>query len=115
MAQHQYSRNAPCPCGSGKKYKHCCWGKGFTWAQDEQGHTFRDVPLPAETSSLLEQQQDKFRQHFGRDPGPEDPTRRVTRLLNNHKCLTIMSFRVLPPARHMGGHWFKTGSDDESM
>ena len=19
-------RNAPCPCGSGKKYKHCCWG-----------------------------------------------------------------------------------------
>jgi preprotein translocase subunit SecA len=20
-------RNAPCPCGSGKKYKHCC-GKG---------------------------------------------------------------------------------------
>ncbi|GJM32401.1 MAG: hypothetical protein DHS20C18_14020 [Saprospiraceae bacterium] len=21
------SRNAPCPCGSGKKYKQCCWGK----------------------------------------------------------------------------------------
>ena len=20
-------RNQPCPCGSGKKYKHCCWGK----------------------------------------------------------------------------------------
>ena len=20
----QISRNAPCPCGSGKKYKHCC-------------------------------------------------------------------------------------------
>ena len=20
-------RNAPCPCGSGKKYKHCCWDK----------------------------------------------------------------------------------------
>ena len=20
----KYSRNAPCPCGSGKKYKHCC-------------------------------------------------------------------------------------------
>jgi hypothetical protein len=19
------SRNAPCPCGSGKKYKNCCW------------------------------------------------------------------------------------------
>jgi hypothetical protein len=21
------SRNEPCPCGSGKKYKHCCYGK----------------------------------------------------------------------------------------
>lgn len=21
------SRNAPCPCGSGKKYKHCCLGR----------------------------------------------------------------------------------------
>jgi uncharacterized protein YchJ len=21
------SRNAPCPCGSGKKYKKCCWRK----------------------------------------------------------------------------------------
>lgn len=21
------NRNAPCPCGSGKKYKHCCLGK----------------------------------------------------------------------------------------
>ena len=20
-------RNDPCPCGSGKKYKKCCWGK----------------------------------------------------------------------------------------
>lgn len=21
------TRNDPCPCGSGKKYKKCCWGK----------------------------------------------------------------------------------------
>lgn len=21
------SRNKPCPCGSGKKYKHCCYSK----------------------------------------------------------------------------------------
>jgi len=20
-------RNGPCPCGSGKKYKHCCWNR----------------------------------------------------------------------------------------
>ena len=28
MAHKKLSRNAPCPCGSGKKYKHCCYGKG---------------------------------------------------------------------------------------
>jgi SEC-C motif-containing protein len=26
------SRNDPCPCGSGKKYKHCCIGKGIDWS-----------------------------------------------------------------------------------
>lgn len=24
MAAHAIGRNAPCTCGSGKKYKHCC-------------------------------------------------------------------------------------------
>jgi len=24
-------RNAPCPCGSGKKYKHCCRAAGKAW------------------------------------------------------------------------------------
>ena len=24
LAQTDIPRNAPCPCGSGKKYKHCC-------------------------------------------------------------------------------------------
>ena len=28
MARKKLSRNAACPCGSGKKYKHCCYGKG---------------------------------------------------------------------------------------
>jgi hypothetical protein len=27
MSRKKLSRNAPCPCGSGKKYKHCCYGK----------------------------------------------------------------------------------------
>lgn len=25
----QAGRNDPCPCGSGKKYKSCCWGKNI--------------------------------------------------------------------------------------
>jgi hypothetical protein len=28
VARNRISRNPPCPCGSGKKYKHCCYGKG---------------------------------------------------------------------------------------
>ena len=28
MSRKKTSRNAPCPCGSVKKYKHCCYGKG---------------------------------------------------------------------------------------
>jgi hypothetical protein len=72
MSQQKPSRNAPCPCGSGKKYKHCCLAKGFDWTFDEHGRSFREVPLSAEMASLLEQQQEKFRQHFGCQPGPDD-------------------------------------------
>src|SRR5262249_11591041 len=28
MPRKKLSRNAPCPCGSGKKYKHWCYGQG---------------------------------------------------------------------------------------
>jgi tetratricopeptide (TPR) repeat protein len=31
------SRNAPCPCGSGKKYKHCCGGEHGWHALNERG------------------------------------------------------------------------------
>ena len=30
----QISRNAPCPCGSGKKYKRCCGSKKATNSHD---------------------------------------------------------------------------------
>jgi uncharacterized protein YecA (UPF0149 family) len=28
LAEVRVGRNDPCPCGSGKKYKKCCWRKG---------------------------------------------------------------------------------------
>src|SRR5262249_58443642 len=31
MTGKRISRNDPCPCGSGKKFKHCCLGKGIDW------------------------------------------------------------------------------------
>jgi hypothetical protein len=48
MTHKKLSRNAPCPCGSGRKYKHCCWGKGFEWVEDEAGAVFRSTPLSPE-------------------------------------------------------------------
>ncbi len=36
MSHKKLSRNAPCPCGSGKKYKNCCWDKGFDWEASQQ-------------------------------------------------------------------------------
>ena len=30
----RYDRNAPCPCGSGKKYKHCCLSKSLETTLD---------------------------------------------------------------------------------
>jgi hypothetical protein len=41
MSHKKISRNAPCPCGSGKKYKHCCYGKGF---EDEREPASRQPP-----------------------------------------------------------------------
>jgi len=71
MTQGQPSRNNLCPCGSGKKYKRCCWGKGFSWVEDEQGQIGRAIPLSAEEFALLEQQRQRLRQHLGREPGPD--------------------------------------------
>ena len=40
MSRKKISRNDPCPCGSGKKYKHCCYRKGVEndlgWASGRQ-------------------------------------------------------------------------------
>ena len=45
MARRQVSRNAPCPCGSGKKYKQCCIHKNFEWIEDDEGGIFKSMPI----------------------------------------------------------------------
>ncbi len=72
MSRKKLSRNAPCPCGSGKKYKQCCYGKGFHYEEDDSGAIFKSVPLSQEMVDLLEQQRQKFIDKFGREPGPND-------------------------------------------
>jgi len=34
--KEKIGRNAPCPCGSGKKYKNCCGANKTTTAQAEK-------------------------------------------------------------------------------
>ena len=91
MARRKRSRNAPCSCGSGKQYKHCCWHKGFAWVEDEQGQVGREVPLSADALAVLDQQRQKFRQRCGRDPGPDGYASLVTlrrgdlRRVNKHR------------------------------
>src|SRR5919199_318593 len=73
MARRKVSRNAPCPCGSGKKYKKCCWGKGFDWEEDEAGNLYQSTPISPEVADILRAQRQKFIDQHGREPGPDDP------------------------------------------
>ena len=49
MPRKKPSRNAPCPCGSGKKYKHCCYGKGV---EDDLGSGRQQPQYPIGTVAM---------------------------------------------------------------
>ena len=54
------SRNAPCPCGSGKKYKKCCLGKAES---DPRGPAVRSpVFVPTDLDELSNRANDLIRQ-----------------------------------------------------
>jgi len=72
MARKRLNRNAPCPCGSGKKYKKCCYGKGFEWTEDEQGTVAKSIPLTEETIEVFKQLRQTFIDKEGREPAPGD-------------------------------------------
>ena len=68
----KFPRNAPCPCGSGKKYRDCCYDKGFEYLVDEDGTVVKSIPMSDELSEVIEEQRRKFRAEHGRDFGPND-------------------------------------------
>jgi hypothetical protein len=84
MSRKKLSRNAQCPCGSGKKYKACCLGKGFDWEEGESGTIFKSIPMSSEMREVLDQLRQTFIAKHGREPGPGDPL-----------------FDDLPPAEHL--------------
>ena len=78
MGRKPFPRNERCPCGSGDKYKRCCFLKGFHFYMDEEtGEVLRSVPLNREARGELDKalvvQREKFIAKFGREPGPDDP------------------------------------------
>jgi len=73
MSRRKVSRNAPCPCGSGKKYKQCCIRKDFDWVEDDEGNIFKAMPISDEMKELLDEQRELFVEQHGREPGPDDP------------------------------------------
>lgn len=72
MSRKRVSRNDPCPCGSGKKYKRCCWQKDFQWTEDENGTVYRDVPMPQALSDDMAGYLDARRDAAGGELDPDE-------------------------------------------
>jgi hypothetical protein len=68
MPRKKLSRNAPCPCGSGKKYKHCCYGRDFEYLEDEDGTILKSIPMTDEMGEVIKEQKQRFIAKHGREP-----------------------------------------------
>jgi hypothetical protein len=67
------SRNDPCPCGSGRKYKRCCYAKAAPLVQRPDGELAHELPIGPQMGEILQRQREKFIARYGREPGPDDP------------------------------------------
>ena len=63
------SRNEPCPCGSGKKFKKCCYHKQFSFQENEDGSFDRLAPMDEDLSNLLS----KHIESLGPNASPDTP------------------------------------------
>ncbi len=72
MSHNELPHNAPCPCGSGTKYKHCCLKKSFEWLVDDDGNILKSMPVSDDVAEIIEEQRQKFIEKHGRDFGPND-------------------------------------------
>jgi hypothetical protein len=66
-------RNSPCPCRSGRKFKHCCLGKDFTFTAEDQNSYELKMPMTPALKQIERRADAEFRRHFERDPGPGVP------------------------------------------
>jgi hypothetical protein len=66
-------RNAPCPCGSGRKHKLCCMGKVFTWHAESDELFTQSFPIEGGLKDSIDDLRATFVRHFGREPEGKDP------------------------------------------
>ena len=53
MSGKGISRNDPCPCGSGKKFKHCCISKNIDWEARRVAGIKRPMPFAAPRPKIV--------------------------------------------------------------
>jgi hypothetical protein len=80
MPRKKLPRNAPCPCGSGKKYGRCCHDKGFEYLVDEDGTIFKSISMSDELAEVIEEQKRKFIEQQQFPAAEEPPEKRGLRL-----------------------------------
>jgi uncharacterized protein len=61
-------RNDPCPCGSGKKYKSCCWGKELPQSDATKKPLFGRIQSATSTSAIKK----TFAAKVLKSGGPQD-------------------------------------------
>jgi hypothetical protein len=67
-----YPKYQECPCGSGQKYKFCCYTKGFHYYLDDGGEVSKSVPLTKEAVELLKHRRMDLEKELGRPLRPDD-------------------------------------------
>jgi hypothetical protein len=67
-----YPKKAPCPCGSGKKYRQCCANKSFKFVYKD-GLLHKVTPVGRDVMEALEQMRQAFKKKFGRDRRQDEP------------------------------------------
>lgn len=69
---NRLGRKEQCPCGSGKKYKNCCWDKEFHWIKNPDGTISKEIPMSDWLQQEFDNYRDKFREKHGRDIEPSE-------------------------------------------
>lgn len=100
MSEHErtpYPKYQACPCGSGQKYKFCCYTKGFHYYVEDDEKVSRSVPMTPEMRELIERRRVDLEKKLGRPLRPDDQLFPELAALSDEefKTKTVADFRRL--------------------